>query len=147
MAEPARQCDHCGGTFQYQITHNGFNDSAYAYCDSCSLTVLLSGWTQTAKRVALRIHQRITPDLIMLLKPCRCGGAFRSSADPKCPTCATGLSPVTVTSYVERNARGTERGWHWQQSWSGIYSIVLNEIFVEDWWDQEAVDRYFPSEQ
>lgn len=147
MIHPTGQCEHCGHTFRYQIIHNGFNDSAYAYCNRCSFTVLLSGWTQTAKRVPMCIHQRITPDLEMLLKPCPCGGTFRSSADPKCPDCARSLSPVTATSYIERNAPGTEKGWRWQQSWSGIYSIVLNEKLVKDWWDHQAVDRYFPSEQ
>lgn len=144
MSNPTGQCEHCGRTFRFRIIHNGFNDSAYAYCDECSFTVHLSGWTQAAKRTALRIHQRITPDLETLLKPCPCGGTFRSSADPKCPHCAKALSPVTATSYIERDAPGTEKGWHWQQSWSGIYSIVLNESLVEDWWDQPALDRLFP---
>lgn len=146
MVHSAGQCEHCGRTFRYRIIHNGFNDSAYAYCDRCSFTVLLSGWTKAAKRVALRIHQRITPDMEKLLKACPCGGTFRSSADPKCPDCGRDLSPVTAASYIERNARGTERGWHWQQSWSGIYSIVLNENCVEDSWDQQVLDRFFPSE-
>src|SRR5438552_3175373 len=36
-------CENCGHTFQYRLVHNGFGDSAYAYCDKCSFTVLLSG--------------------------------------------------------------------------------------------------------
>jgi hypothetical protein len=146
MTNPTGSCEHCGGTFRYRIIHNGFNDSAYAYCNKCSFTVLLSGWTQAAKRAALRIHQRITSDLEVLLKPCPCGGAFRYTADPKCPHCARALSPVDATAYIERDAQGTAKGWHWQQSWSGIYSIVINDRVVEDWWDEQALDRLFPRE-
>lgn len=115
MSNPKGQCEHCSGTFRYRIIHNGFNDSAYAYCDKCSFTVILSGWTQSAKRTALRIHQRVAPELEILLKPCPCGGAFRSSADPKCPHCARGLSAVTAPAYIERDAPGTAKGWRWQQ--------------------------------
>jgi len=146
MSNSTGRCEHCGGTFGYRIIHNGFNDSAYAYCDKCSFTVFLSAWTQAAKRAALRIHQRITQDLEVLLKPCPCGGAFRSSADPKCPHCTRPLSPVNATVYIERDAPGTAKGWRWQQSWSGIYSIVLNDCVVEDWWDEQVLDRLFPRE-
>jgi hypothetical protein len=44
MANPTGSCDHCGGTFSYRLIHNGFSESAYAYCNQCSFTVLLSGW-------------------------------------------------------------------------------------------------------
>jgi hypothetical protein len=137
-SNPIGCCDHCGKAFHYRLIHNGFGDSAYAYCDSCSFTVLLSG---SAGRVRFRIQQRITPDLERLLKPCPCGGKFRASADPKCPHCAQPLSAAKATRWIESNALGTAKGWRWDQSWSGIYSIVLNENIVEDWWDERAVDR------
>src|SRR5206468_3738208 len=135
-------CEHCGGTFPYQLIHNGFNDSAYAYCDHCSFTVLLNGWNHTAQRIGLRIHQRIDPDIETLLKPCPCGNTFRANADPKCPHCARALSAVKARTYIERDAPGTAKGWRWQQSWSGIYSIVLNNNAVMDWWNEQAVARF-----
>src|SRR5438876_427857 len=104
MANLIGSCEHCGGTFRYQLIHNGFNDSTYSYCDHCSFTVLLNGWNQTAQRVGLQIHRRITPDVENLLKPCPCGNAFRASADPKCPHCARTLSAVKATTYIERDA-------------------------------------------
>ena len=131
---------HCGGAFRYRLIHNGFNDSAYAYCNRCSFTVLLSGWNHAAQRIGLRIHQRITPHVEALLKPCPCGDAFLSSAEPKCPHCARSLSAAKATTYIERDAPGTAKGWRWQQSWSGIYSVVLNDNHVQDWWDEQALD-------
>ena len=144
MDNPTGSCDHCAGTFRYQLIHNGFNDSAYAYCNQCSFTVLLSGWHTAAQRVKFKIHQRITSDIEVLLKPCPCGGVFRASADPKCPHCTKSLSDAKATVYIERDAPGTAKGWRWQQSWSGIYSIILNDQLVNDWWDEETLDRLFP---
>ena len=136
-------CDHCKGTFRYRLIHNGFNDSAYGYCSSCSSTVLLSGYNPVAQRVGLAIHQRITPQIEALLKRGPCGDRFRASADPKCPHCARTLSATEATAYIERDAPGAKKDWCWQQSWSGIYSIVLNDHFLEDWWDEDAVERLY----
>jgi hypothetical protein len=86
----------------------------------------------------------MTPDVEGLLKPCPCGGEFRASSDPKCPSCANSLSATKATSYIESNAPGTAKGWRWDQCWSGVYSIVINENFVEDWWDERAIDRLYP---
>jgi hypothetical protein len=55
MSDPTGRCEHCEKQFSYKIIHNGFNDSAYAYCEKCPFTVLLGMWTQAAKRTALRV--------------------------------------------------------------------------------------------
>ena len=136
-------CDQCGSEFRYRLLHNGFGDSAYAYCDTCPFTVSLSGWGKEAQRVKVRIHQRITPDVEPLLKPCPCGGKFSATADPKCPQCGHPLSADEATAFIEQNASGTAKGWRWQRSWSGIYSIVLNEKVVQDWWDADVVRRLY----
>jgi len=78
------QCEHCACGFRYDLIHNGFNDSAYAYCDKCSFTVLLN-WNTTAEQVGLALHRRIESSIEPYLKPCPCGGAFRASADPNAP--------------------------------------------------------------
>jgi hypothetical protein len=142
MADPTGWCQQCGGTFQYRLVHNGFSNTAYAYCDHCSFTVLLSEWSEAARRVPFRSQGRISPDLECLLKQCPCGGRFLASSDPKCPNCARPLSPVDATSYIEKNAPGTAKGWRWDQSWSGVYSIVLNDQILEDWWDEKAVANF-----
>jgi DNA-directed RNA polymerase subunit RPC12/RpoP len=141
---PTGSCDHCGAAFRYQLIHHGFNESAYAYCNQCSFTVLLNGWHPAARRVNLGIHRRMTPDIEGWLKPCPCGGVFRASADPKCPHCAQSLSSAKATVYIERDAPGTAKGWRWQQSRSGIYSIILNDKLVNDWWDEGTLDHLSP---
>lgn len=140
-------CENCSHTFQYRLIHNGFGDSAYAYCNRCSFTVLLSGWSEAAKKVRFRVQQRMTADVENLLKPCPCGGTFRAAADPRCPHCLQPLSATKATDYIERNAPGTAKGWRWDQSWSGVYSIVLNQNIVEDWWDDQALDLLPPKPQ
>lgn len=100
VEDPTGWCQHCGGTFRYRLVHNGFGNSAYAYCDDCSFTVLLSEWSPAAKRVPFQSQRRITPDLECLLKPCPCGGKYLASADPNCPNCAQALD---ATNYIEKN--------------------------------------------
>jgi len=39
-------CKHCGLIFEVKLIHNGFNYSSYAYCDTCGITALLSGWAK-----------------------------------------------------------------------------------------------------
>jgi hypothetical protein len=145
MEDPTGWCQHCGGTFRYRLVHNGFGNTAYAYCGNCSFTVLLGEWSQAAKRVPFQSQRRISPDLEPLLKPCPCGGNFFASAEPRCPNCAHPLSAIEATNYIEKNAPGTARGWRWDQSWSGVYSIAINNNVVEDWWDDDAVARVFPN--
>lgn len=136
MGQPEGSCEHCRETFRYLLVHNGFNDSAYAYCNTCSFTVELSGWHSTPKGLQLKIHQRISTEVEPFLKPCPCGGRFSASADPKCPHCKRPLSPIEAAAYIERNAAGTAHGWRWDRSWSGVYSIELDGKVVRDWWDQ-----------
>ncbi len=131
-------CEACGVQFGYDIFHNGFGDSAYAYCNSCGCTVILSGWSEAVRRlpVPFRVHQPLESSLVPLLKACPCGGRFSNSASPRCPSCHRELSAEIATDYIERNAPGTTGGWRWQQSWSGVYCIVINGQSVEDWWDE-----------
>jgi hypothetical protein len=59
-------CEHCKKAFGYYLIHNGFNESSYAYCDSCGTTLLLDGW-RTPKRVQMLLHQNISPEIEALL--------------------------------------------------------------------------------
>jgi hypothetical protein len=145
MDNPIGSCDHCGRTFRYRLIHNGFNESAYAHCEQCAFSVLLSGWNPLARWANLVANQKMTPDIEALLKPYPCGGVFRASADPKCPHCARPLSAATATTYIERDAPGTAKGWRWRRSWSGIYSIILDDRFVDNWWDEQILDHLFPA--
>jgi hypothetical protein len=131
-------CDKCHGKFPYQIIHNGFNDTAYAYCDTCGITTFVGGWDDTDKPTdaPLNIHGPILPATEPWLRPCSCGGRFRHNASPHCPLCNAVLSAEAATSFIERNAEGTRSGWRWQRSWSGIYCLIISDRVTKNNWSQ-----------
>lgn len=126
-------CEHCKKAFGYYLIHNGFNESSYAYCDSCGTTLLLDGW-RTPKRVQMLLHQNISPEIEALLEPCKCGGTFKTGASPRCPYCKELLSPTQAASYIEAQAEGAKKGWRWQRSWSGLYCIIIEDNVAHDLW-------------
>jgi hypothetical protein len=92
-------------------------------------------WTLPSAGVQLKVHQRVHDSAVgRLLKPCPCGGRFNDAALPRCPYCRHILSPILATHYIEANAPGAKKGWRWQKSWDGIYSIVIENEAVQDWW-------------
>src|SRR5262252_4080301 len=97
-------CEHCGQQFAYSLIHNGFNDSAYAYCDTCGRTALLSAWSAVPRGVPIRFHSCISKAVEPYLEPCSCGGHFRSDASPRCPHCNQVLSADVATDYLEANS-------------------------------------------
>lgn len=126
-------CEACRGQFGYHLIHNGFNDSAYAYCDRCGETCLLNLWWLPAG-VKIADCGVIPESAERFLRPCGCGGVFRKGAAPRCPHCNSTLSPVGAAKYIEANAPGATKGWRWQQSWEGIYCIVIEEKLSQDCW-------------
>jgi hypothetical protein len=73
-------CEHCDQQFAYDLLHNGFNDTAYAYCDTSGCTALLSAWSKIPLGAPIRFHTCINKAVEPYLKSCSCGGHFR--ADP-----------------------------------------------------------------
>lgn len=134
------ECDKCRQTFDYQIIHNGFGDTAYAYCDSCGMTTFVGGWDDTRRPAdaPLKIHGPIHPETEAWLQRCTCGGRFRHNAEPRCPHCHERLSAEAATSYIERNAEGTRGGWRWQRSWSGIYCLIIAGRSTKNNWREPA---------
>lgn len=128
-------CEHCGGTFPYRMIHNGFNQSTYAYCDSCGITALLDGWGLPDD---VKIHAVVQPEDENLFLPCDCGGTFKSGACPQCPHCQKPLSAKSARSWLEANALGTAKGWRWQCSWIGLYAIVIQDRLATDKLNPEA---------
>lgn len=128
------ECERCHGAFAYELIHNGFGDTAYAYCDRCGTTALLSGWYQDIPAGApLRVQGPIESETEVWLQPCSCGGTFRRNATPRCPHCNAPLSAEIATRYIEKNAHGTKKGWRWQRSWLGMYGIVIEGRIVNNW--------------
>lgn len=140
MKRDVGKCDKCRRSFDYQIIHNGFNDTAYAYCDLCGTTMFVGGWDDTRQPAGapLRIHGPIQPETEKWLQRCTCGGCFRHDAAPRCPHCREPLSAEFATSYIEANAEGTRGGWRWQQSWSGIYCLVIAGRLTKNVWREPA---------
>jgi hypothetical protein len=127
-------CDRCKRSFEYELIHNGFNDSAYAYCDTCGCTAMISGWRPAPEGTTLRVHQQISKDIEELLEPCRCGGHFTANASPRCPYCKSPLSAVEAATWIEANAPGASKGWRWQRDWAGLYCIIVQENRSSDPW-------------
>jgi hypothetical protein len=130
------QCDTCRFKFAYQIVHNGFSDSAYAYCDACGMTALVGGWDDNKKppEAPLKIQGPIQQETERWLRPCECGGLFRADSSPRCPKCRSALSAERATAYIEKNAPGTRKGWRWQQSWRGTYCLIIEGRLVSNNW-------------
>ena len=128
-------CDKCGKKFEYYLIHNGFNESAYAYCDKCGRTAILDYHSKLVpKGVEVGYGQVIEPALEPLLRTCDCGGRFKASAAPRCPHCRSELSASEAKQYLEAAAPGTGKGWRWQETWSGLYCIVIGDKLVNDNW-------------
>jgi len=128
-------CAECAAPFAYRLIHNGFNESAYAYCDRCGMTALFDGWYAAIPQAAhLTLHQRISADVEPFLRSCACGGRFTAGAEPRCPTCIRPLDPNDVTDFIESNAPGAKQGWRWQRNWAGLYAIVIDGRVAPDPW-------------
>jgi len=129
------KCNECGKSFGYYLIHNGFNDSSYAYCNSCGMTALLGAYQVPEIGVKLEPFQAITPEIEPLLQACPCGGKFQSEATPRCPHCHCSLSATEAASFIETQAAGTKKGWRWQNNWTGLYCIIVENKFVKDIWN------------
>ncbi len=134
------RCPVCAHEFDYYLVHDGFSDTAHAYCDRCGATALLDMWFPRIPPAAdLRVHQAISKAVEPWLSPCQCGGTFRADASPRCPTCGAPLGAEECRGFIERNAEGTKKGWRWQGKWVATYAIVVANRVVYDNWITESV--------
>ena len=128
-------CETCHKQFGYYLIHNGFNDSAYAYCDTCGEACLLNLW-HLPKGVEIKDYGVIPESVEPFLKSCECRGTFRKGASPRCSHCNSILSPIEATKYIEANAPAAKDGWRWQQSWEGLYCIIIEDKVAHDCWKE-----------
>jgi hypothetical protein len=128
-------CSSCRETFEYSLIHNGFSDSAYAYCDRCGMTAFFDGRSSAIPGgVTLKVHGPIGRDVEPHAAPCDCGGHFRGDGSPRCTKCLVQLDPELCATFIEKNAPGTAMGWRWQRSWQGLYAIVIDGRSIKDPW-------------
>jgi len=139
MMPDSAVCKNCGQHFEYTLIHNGFNDSAYDYCDTCGGTALITAWSEPPTGVNVKFHQRLNEDVERHLKQCKCGGHFALSASPRCPHCKNLLSPIEAKTWIEANAPGTVKRWRWQSDWKGLYCIVVDGNISKDPWNDDSV--------
>jgi len=130
------KCDQCSKSFGYYLIHNGFNDSSYAYCDSCGMTALLNLYQIPKIGIKLEPYQAIASEIEPFLQDCSCGGNFRSGEAPRCPHCHCSLSATEATLFIEAHAEGTKKGWRWQRNWTGLYCAIIEDKYVRDVWKQ-----------
>jgi hypothetical protein len=76
---------------------------------------------------------------------------LRGSIRSRCRSEVSKLCTASVGDegdYVHQRAfaSAATKKWRWQKSWSGVYSLILDDKVVQDWWDEEAVDLLFPKE-
>jgi hypothetical protein len=140
MSDQVGRCEHCLERFGYRLIHNGFNDTAYAYCDKCGRTALFSTLSPKPQGVPDLSYQHIGPDIERYLKPCLCGGRFIYNSAPRCPHCGKELSPAVASNWIEPNASGTALGWRWQQNWLGLYCVVIEQRQVDDPWRDNLLE-------
>lgn len=128
-------CANCDATLAYCLIHNGFNDSAFAYCDRCGATALFDRWSKAIPGgVELKLHGPIDANVEVLVRPCACGGRFSGVASPRCSKCRDVLDAVAWAAPIERDARGTATGWRWQRTWAGLYAVIIDDRVVNDPW-------------
>jgi hypothetical protein len=127
-------CESCNQQFGYWLSHCGFGNSTYAYCDLCGKTAVISLWNKNLPSLpdCPPGQHEICSALEPYLLPCECGGTFKRGASPRCPNCNQPLSAERAASYIELNAPGANSGWRWQRNWSGLYAIIVAENWIED---------------
>ena len=126
-------CDRCNRSFGYYLVRNGFNDSVFAYCDSCCYTAIASVWT-LPEGAPSGDYGTIAQAQEPYLKPCPTIGHFTAAAALRCPHCGECLDPVKAAEYIERDAPGAAKGWRWQRSWRGLYCMIIDERVLSDSW-------------
>ena len=132
-------CEHCGKAFTFRLIHNGFNESAYAYCADCGTTAILD--TLYQDRQGFPRHRSITAEAEEFIKQCQCGGSFRAGAWPRCPWCNKRLSPECARTYIERSVSGAPKSWRWQNNWEELYCIIIEDRVVLNNWKKSEKTR------
>jgi hypothetical protein len=94
------KCDKCSASFGYLLIHNGFNDSSYAYCDSCCYVALLDHYAAPKhapkldfRVITLQVEQQLLPG------PDRVTSARQLSHDV----------PIAMTPSIQLKLRITSR--------------------------------------
>lgn len=133
-------CNRCGYKFSYELIHNGFNETAYAYCDRCGKTLFLDEYYKQIPQECLWFfkikgrYEKISEKLERFLESCGCGGKFTRSAKPRCPHCKEVLSTKNATDFILNNSKPGSINSNWRISWKSLYAIIINGRRVYNKW-------------
>ena len=130
-------CAVCGQGFGYRFVDHQLNYSAYAHCNRCGQAAIFN-----LRRVPDHIPVlgfRIGAEHEEYINGCECGGAFKSGAQPRCPTCSTEISTAILEDLVlahfepqgEWNRAGGPLDW---RRAGGQFCMVIDERVVRDVW-------------
>jgi hypothetical protein len=120
-------CENCGRFYRYSLWNSGFGNNTYAYCDLCGMLAVLYysnplvAGLPPASVECEEMDQSWEPFLLS----CPCGGRFRRGASPRCPFCRERLSPTYAAEHIKTQALGAGRAWQWQNSWSGLHCMAI----------------------
>jgi len=122
-------CEHCGRYYRYSLWNSGFGNNSYAYCEQCGLLAILNYSNPLVAGLpqASIENEEIDASWEPFLLPCPCGGQFRKGAAPRCPFCNEKLSATHAAGHIEAQALGSGRGWQWQNSWSGLHCMAIED--------------------
>lgn len=122
-------CEHCRRVYRYSLLDASFSDCSYAYCDTCGRLAIVnySSSYMTSIPPISTPHQVIDAAWEAYLRPCSCGGRFRSDAAPRCIICQAQLSAEHAAAHIERNFIAGGRSWSWQRNWTGSYCIDIED--------------------
>lgn len=126
-------CEHCQQTLDYWLLQCQRTKSAYAYCDACGTTAILSLTDPRMPHLPKQqAPEEISADLEPYLLRCYCGGQFKRGSFPRCPLRNETISADWAATYIEPNAFGSREGWRWQGNWSGPYGFVIESKLVNN---------------
>ncbi len=126
-------CESCGLDFEFYLVHNGFNNSAYSYCNACGKTAILDVLFYQYDQLGIG-SGRIAKNKVQYIANCECGGKFQFESKPRCPHCLEEISAEAASKYINRKSDDPRGEWNWQQDWSGIYCILIEQNVVRNNW-------------
>lgn len=132
------KCNNCLKNFGYTLIHNGFNETSYAYCDKCGKTAFFDSYSVPEKLKKIFVeesrHHVLSNKLEKFIQPCDCSGNFKHNASPRCPHCNGELSADSTREFIEKNSPATEKGWKWQNNWTDVYAIIVENKKINNCW-------------
>jgi hypothetical protein len=92
MSHEIGRCPHCERELEYERYHAGFGDQGYLYCDQDATVVTWNSYDPTYSGLVGDTHPWMLDDqqksrVERSVIACPSGGAFRFSANPRCPYC------------------------------------------------------------